>query len=59
MRLHRLHIDNDEEGFLRKWHNQDPVDSAEMMHHETVFQTQGNRNPFIDQPDLVDQIADF
>lgn len=56
---YRIHIDNDEEGFLRKWHYQDPVDPTEVMHHEIIFQTQGNRNPFIDQPDLVDQIADF
>lgn len=56
---YRIHIDNDEEGFLRKWHRDDPVDQAEMLRHEIIFETQGNRNPFVDDPNLVDQIADF
>ncbi len=56
---YRIHIDNDEEGFLRKWHYEDPVDQAEVSHHQMISEAQGNRNPFIDQPELVDQIADF
>ena len=36
---------------LLDWHRQDPVDSAERQHHETVASFQGNRNPFIDNPD--------
>jgi hypothetical protein len=56
---YRIHIDNDEEGFLRKWHYEDPVDQAEIARQEMIFEHQGNRNPFIDEPSLVDQIADF
>lgn len=56
---YRIHIDNDEEGFLRQWHHEDPVDQAEIAHHEMIFEAQGNRNPFIDEPSLVDEIADF
>jgi len=56
---YKIHIDNDEEVFLRKWHQQDPVDRAEVIHHEMIFRLQGNRNPFIDRPDVVSQVADF
>lgn len=56
---YKLHIDNDEEVYLRKWHQEDPVDQADVAHHELIYQLQGNRNPFIDRPDLVDQVADF
>lgn len=56
---YRIHIDNDEEGFLRKWHYEDPVDREELRSHQMIFEAQGNRNPFVDRPDLVNQIADF
>lgn len=56
---YRMHIDNDEEIYLRKWHQEDPVDQAEIAHHEMIFKLQGNRNPFIDKQDLVNQVADF
>lgn len=56
---YRIPIDNDEEVFLRRWHVQDPVDQAEAYHHEMIFKLQGNRNPFVDRPDLVNQVADF
>jgi len=36
---------------LLQWHEQDPVDSVEIRHHETVAAYQGNRNPFIDHPE--------
>ena len=35
---------------LLLWHEEDPVDSFEIQHHETVATFQGNRNPFIDHP---------
>jgi endonuclease I len=35
---------------LLDWHRQDPVDGVEIQHHETVASFQGNRNPFIDNP---------
>lgn len=54
-----IHIDQDEEAFLKKWHKEDPVDQAEITHHEGVYQAQGNRNPFIDHPELVEEIGDF
>lgn len=56
---YKLPIDNDEEAYLRAWHQEDPVDQSEKAHHEMIYQFQGNRNPFIDRPDLTNQVADF
>ncbi len=35
---------------LLEWHREDPVDDFEKQRNEVIFQAQGNRNPFIDQP---------
>ncbi|MDX1571017.1 MAG: endonuclease [Xanthomonadales bacterium] len=39
---------------LLEWHEADPVDDIERQHHEAVFEAQGNRNPFIDNPAWVE-----
>lgn len=41
---------------LLKWHAQDPVSSKEIQRNEAVYAIQGNRNPFIDHPELADYI---
>lgn len=41
---------------LIKWHKEDPVSEKELERNEIVFGIQGNRNPFIDYPDLADYI---
>jgi endonuclease I len=41
---------------LLDWHRQDPVDTAEVQHHETVAAYQGNRNPFVDHPEWAECI---
>ena len=48
-----------EEAVLKRWHSLDPVDSKEALRHEEIFKLQGNRNPFIDIPTLVQYITDF
>ncbi len=52
-------IDPEEEEFLRQWSRTDPVDAAEFARNEEIMKLQGNRNPFIDHPQLADRIADF
>ena len=41
---------------LLKWHREDPVSTKELVRQEAVFTIQGNRNPFIDYPELVEYI---
>ncbi|MDD5184563.1 MAG: endonuclease [Paludibacter sp.] len=41
---------------LMKWNKQDPVSPKELARIETIYGIQGNRNPFIDYPDLPDYI---
>ena len=48
------------EAELRQWHKLDPVDKYEVARNNMIYSDyQHNRNPFIDYPELVDQIDDF
>lgn len=38
------------------WHRNDPPDDFEMNRNNIIYNWQFNRNPFIDQPDLVEYI---
>lgn len=44
---------------LKAWHISDPVTQAEQRRNDRIAQIQGNRNPFVDFPDLVEEIPDF
>lgn len=41
---------------LKQWHKQDPVDAFEKKRNQTIFEIQGNRNPFIDHQEFVEYI---
>lgn len=41
---------------LLKWHKKDPVSLKEKNRNEEVYKLQGNRNPFIDHPELIEHI---
>lgn len=41
---------------LLDWHRNDPPDDFEMNRNNVVYNWQKNRNPFIDQPDMVEYI---
>jgi hypothetical protein len=56
---YRMPISDDEETALKRWHQEDPVDSEELLRNEQVESYQGNRNPFIDEPQLVQLISNF
>lgn len=56
---YKINIPDDEEVHLRRWHRLDPADSAEKARHERIYELQGNRNPFIDDADLIDSISNI
>ncbi|MBO4941881.1 MAG: endonuclease [Muribaculaceae bacterium] len=41
---------------LMKWHRADPVSQKEIDRNEAVYGIQGNRNPFIDMPELAEYL---
>jgi len=41
---------------LIKWHKEDPVSAKEVAQNNAIYTYQGNRNPFIDNPNYVCQI---
>lgn len=56
---YKVNLDPNQEAYLREWHRQDPVDDHEKNRNEQIFEIQKIRNPFIDKPELVDQISEF
>jgi endonuclease I len=44
------------ENMLLEWHAADPVSPKEVARNNAVYAIQGNRNPFIDQPEWVSSI---
>ena len=41
---------------LLLWHQDDPVDGIETSRNNAIFETQGNRNPFVDMPSWATDI---
>ena len=56
---YHLNIENKLEDRLRVWHFEDPPDKAEGNRNTSIEIVQGNRNPFIDHPEIVERVRDF
>ena len=41
---------------LMEWHRADPVSQKEINRNDSVYKKQGNRNPFVDCPELAEHI---
>lgn len=41
---------------FKRWHLEDPVDEFEINRNQVIYENQNNRNPFIDHPELVEEI---
>lgn len=54
-----LPISQEEEVVLRKWHHESPISEQEVVRNNEIHRLQGNRNPFIDIPELVEKINNF
>ena len=57
--VYGLELPQHEEDVLREWHAAEPPDPAEIARNDEISRYQGNRNPFVDEPGLVDKIARF
>ena len=56
---YQMKVSPPEEETLRQWNKIDPVDDEEMIRNNAIEKAQGNRNPFIDIPDLISRINHF
>lgn len=56
---YKLKINSYEQEVLKKWNAIDPVDEAEIDRNNQIELLQGNRNPFVDFPDMVNDINRF
>jgi endonuclease I len=56
---YKMKVGGAEEATLRKWNHEDPVDAEEAARNDMIEDVQGNRNPFVDYPELIDQVKVF
>jgi deoxyribonuclease-1 len=53
---YKMNIDSTQARYLKIWNEEDPVDEAERERNNKIMQLQGNRNPFIDYPELINRL---
>ena len=56
---YKIAINDKEEEFLKRWDDLDPIDDEERARNDEIANIQMSRNPFIDFPNLADQISNF
>lgn len=56
---YELDIPPEEEAVLREWAREDPVDDQERARNEAIQKVQGDLNPFVVMPGLIDKVQDF
>lgn len=54
-----LPIKPEEEAVMKKWNREHPVNAEEVARNDEISKIQGDRNPFVDHPEIAEQIADF
>lgn len=53
----KVEITTEEEAYLVRWHEADPVDPEERTRSAAIRQVQGNENPFVAMPELFHRAA--
>lgn len=53
---YKMSIDSVQMKYFTKWNEEDPVDNDERERNEKILSIQGNRNPFVDYPELIKKL---
>lgn len=53
---YKMNIDATQARYLKIWNEEDPVDQEELERNDRIMQLQGNRNPFVDYPELIKRL---
>lgn len=53
---YKMNIDAIQAKYLKAWNEEDPVDKEEQERNEKILIMQGNRNPFVDFPELINRL---